>query len=295
MRILILGGTGMLGHKMHDVLSRGHEVVSTTRSPVSSLEVDAGEFFRSGRLIENVDATDMHRLDGLVAGFAPDVVINCVGVVKQRDEAHDPTLAISVNALLPHQLAALSEQHDARLIHFSTDCVFSGARGDYVESDPSDATDLYGRTKYLGEVSNDGALTIRTSIIGRELDHFGSLVEWFLRQRGEVGGFTRAIYTGVTTARLASIVHRILAERPELTGVYQVASEKITKFELLTMIRDRFGLQDRVSIAPDDGLLCDRSLVGDRFSAATGIEVPPWSEMVDELAEDSKRYGSVTT
>lgn len=295
MHILILGGPGMLGHKMHDVLSHEHDVVSTARSPLSTLPVEPGVFLNRGRVIEGVDATDLDRLDALVSGFAPDVVVNCVGVVKQREEARDPTISIAVNALLPHQLAELCAARGARLIHFSTDCVFSGAKGDYVETDASDATDLYGRTKYLGEVAREGALTIRTSIIGRELDHFGSLVEWFLRQRGAIKGFTGAIYTGVTTIRMASIVDRILVEHPELTGVYQVASAKITKFDLLTMIRDRFGLEDQVSIAPDDGFLSDRSLVGKSFSAATGIEVPSWSEMVDELAEDSKRYGSVKT
>ena len=295
MHILILGGTGMLGHKMHDVLSREHEVVSTARSALSALPVEPSAFFQRGRLIDDVDAMDLERVDGLISEFAPHAVINCVGIVKQREEASDPTISIAVNALLPHQLAAVCAARRARLVHFSTDCVFSGAKGDYVEDDPSDATDLYGRTKYLGEVARDGALTIRTSIIGRELDHFGSLVEWFLRQRGAIKGFTGAIYTGLTTIRMASIVDRILVEHPELTGVYQVASAKITKFELLTMIRDRLGLHDRVSIAPDDGFLCDRSLVGDRFSAATGIDVPSWSEMIDELAEDSERYGSVTT
>ena len=152
--------------------------------------------------------------------------------------------------------------------------MFSGAKGDYTEDDPSDATDLYGRTKYLGEVTGQGALTIRSSIIGRELDHFQSLVEWFLRQRGEVRGFTRAIYTGVTTAQMATIVDRLLVEHPSLSGLYQVASAKISKFDLLSMIRDRFAMQDLVTLVPDDGFVCDRSLLGSRFEAATGIESP---------------------
>ena len=295
MRILILGGTGMLGHKMHDVLSRGHDVISTTRTPLSSLSVEGSGFFRRGRLIEHVDATDLHRLAGLVTENAPDAVINCVGVVKQRMVVRDAHVSISVNALLPHQLSELCATHGARMIHFSTDCVFSGAKGDYAEDDPSDATDLYGRTKYLGEVVDKGALTIRSSIVGRELDHFQSLVEWFLRQRGEVCGFTRAIYTGVTTDQMALIVNRVLVEHPSLSGLYQVASSKVSKFDLLSLIRERFAMQELVTLVPDDAFACDRSLRGERFEAATGIEVPSWDRMVTGLAQESGRYGSVRT
>jgi dTDP-4-dehydrorhamnose reductase len=295
MKVLILGGTGMLGHQMHDVLSLEHDVISTIRTPLSALPTDGSAFFLRGRLIEGVDVTDLAHLEALVAEVGPDAVVNCVGVVKQRDAAHDPLVSIAVNALLPHELARLCVANDARLIHFSTDCVFSGAKGDYAEDDRSDATDLYGRTKYLGEVTDQGALTIRSSIIGRELDHFQSLVEWFLRQRGEVRGFTRAMYTGVTTAQMASIVDELLVTHPSLSGLYQVASAKISKFDLLSMIRERSAMQDLVTVVPDDGFVCDRSLLGSRFEAATGIEVPSWDTMIAALALDSGRYGSVGT
>jgi dTDP-4-dehydrorhamnose reductase len=295
MRVLILGGTGMLGHTLHDVLSREHDVLSTTRSPLGALPVDGREFFGRGRVVEGVEATDLELLRGLIAGFAPAAVINCVGVIKQRDAAHDPTLSVAVNALLPHQMATLCAERGSRFIHFSTDCVFSGSKGDYMEDDPSDATDLYGRTKYLGEVTGAGALTIRSSIIGRELDHFRSLVEWFLSQRGEIRGFTGAIYTGVTTAQMGAIVGRLLVDHPSLDGLYQIASEKINKFELLRLMRDRFGLQSQVQILPDDAFLCDRSLDGSRFAEATGIEVPSWPAMIDGLADDAGRYRRVTT
>jgi dTDP-4-dehydrorhamnose reductase len=294
MKVLILGSTGMLGHRMHDVLSLEHDVVSTTRTPLSTLPTDASTFFRRGRIVEGVDVNDLAHLEALVTDIGPDAVVNCVGVVKQRDAVHDPLVSIRVNALLPHELAKLCAANDARLIHFSTDCVFTGAKGDYTEDDPSDATDLYGRTKYLGEVAGRGALTIRSSIIGRELDHFQSLVEWFLRQRGEVRGFTRAIYTGVTTGEMAMIVDQLLVEHPSLSGLYQVASAKISKFDLLSMIRERFALQDLVRLVPDDGFVCDRSLHGSRFEAATGIGVPPWGTMIAALARESVRYGSVT-
>jgi dTDP-4-dehydrorhamnose reductase len=290
MMILILGGTGMLGHKMHEVLSKEHEVVSTTRRPLSDLPVDPSGFLHKGSVIEGVDASRIEALGRVVADVEPDALINCVGVIKQRDAAHDPIPSISINALLPHQLAELCAARGTRLVHFSTDCVFSGARGDYTEESISDATDLYGRSKFLGEVSDEQALTIRSSIIGRELDHFGSLVEWFLRQRGEIKGFTHAIYTGVTTSQMSLIVGRLLIEHPQLTGTYQIASDKVSKYELLMMIRGAFGLEDRIQIEPSDELVCDRSLRGDRFLAATGIAVPPWPDMLKELAGDADHY-----
>lgn len=295
MRILILGGTGMLGHKMHDVLSHEHDVVSTRRSSLAALPVDPRPFFRQGRLIEGVDTTDLVSLRALIADLRPEAVVNCVGIVKQRNAAHDAAASIAVNALFPHQLADICASRGARLIHFSTDCVFGGSTGGYTEHDPSDAVDLYGRTKYLGEVEGDGVLTIRSSIIGRELDHFQSLLEWFLQQRGEVRGFTRAIYTGLTTLQMASLVGRLLVEHRHVSGIYQVASQKISKFDLLLMIREHFGLQARIELIPDDTFVCDRSLRGDRFLAATGMEIPPWEDMVGRLAEDARRYRSVAS
>jgi dTDP-4-dehydrorhamnose reductase len=290
MRVLILGGTGMLGHKMHEVLAREHDVVSTTRRPLSQLPVDPSVFLRDGEVIEGVDASQISALRELVADVEPDAVVNCVGVIKQRDAAHDAIPSISINALLPHQLAELCAARGARLFHFSTDCVFSGAQGDYVEESSSDAIDLYGRTKFLGEVSQAPALTIRSSIIGRELDHFESLVEWFLRQRGEIAGFTHAIYTGVTTHQMALTVGRLLREQVQLTGLYQLASDKVSKYGLLMMMREAFGLEERIRIEPCDEPVCDRSLRGDKFLATTGIAVPPWPEMLRELANDSERY-----
>lgn len=294
MRVLVLGGTGMLGHKLHELLSVDHDVVSTTRRPLASFAVDPAPFLSRGRVIEGIDAADPAGLDGLIDQLAPDAVVNCIGVVKQREAAHDPIPSIAVNALLPHLLARSCADRGVRLIHFSTDCVFSGARGGYTEYDVSDATDLYGRTKFLGEVDGERVLTIRSSIIGRELDHFASLVEWFLAQAGTVPGFTRALYSGLTTMQMAHTVRALLDEHPDLDGLYQVASATISKYHLLALIRDACGLRDRIDLVPDDSLSLDRSLVGDRFTDATGIRVPAWETMIGELAEDAARYGRVT-
>lgn len=289
MKILILGGAGMLGHKVHAVMAKSHQVTSTVRARVQDLPVDPNPFLSRGQVIEGVDATDLSKLEDVLDACAPAALINCVGVIKQREAATDPLASISVNALLPHQLAGLCHSRGVRFIHISTDCVFDGARGDYGEGDPTDARDLYGRTKALGEVGYGDSLTIRTSMIGRELAHFRSLLEWFLRSTGVVRGFTQAVYSGVTTFELALIIRRILEDHPDLSGLYHVASEKLTKFELLSVLRDAFSRTD-VTIEPDATFVCDRSLRGDRFREATGISPPAWSKMAHELARDATAY-----
>jgi dTDP-4-dehydrorhamnose reductase len=178
----------------------------------------------------------------------------------------------------------MCEAAGARLIHFSTDCVFSGRRGKYRETDVSDAEDLYGRTKYLGEASGKHCLTLRTSIIGRELTRKTGLLEWFLAQSGTVKGYTKAVFSGFTTLEMARIVEKVLAARTPLSGVYHVSSEPISKFELLTMIRDTLGLP--IEIEPYDEFRCDRSLDSSRFREALPYRPPEWKAMVEELAQD---------
>jgi len=293
MRVVILGGTGMLGHAVHRHLAGGHDVVSTMRGSLADLPVDPRPFFAEGRVVEHVDATDVERLRALLDELRPEAVLNAIGVIKQRVEANDPVTSIEVNALFPHLAARAAAEVGARMIHVSTDCVFSGDRGSYTEDDDADAQDLYGRTKFLGEVRTPGALTLRTSIVGRELHHFDSLVEWFLRQRGTGPGFTKAIYSGLTTGTFADVLERVLVEQPDLSGLLQVASTPIAKFDLLAMIRERMGLEDRIDLVPDDAFVSDRSLVGERFRAATGIPVPSWPDMIDQLVADADLYRSV--
>jgi dTDP-4-dehydrorhamnose reductase len=176
-----------------------------------------------------------------------------------------------------------------RVIHFSTDCVFSGKRGGYTEEDPSDGEDLYGKTKFLGEVAVANALTLRTSIIGRELTEHRSLLDWFLAQNhNTVRGYRRVIYSGVTTNYLAELVASIIQEHPGLHGMYQVASEPISKYNLLSLLRDAYRLD--VEIVPDDGEVSDRSMKGDKLLAAIGYRCPPWPVLVRQLAEDDTPY-----
>ncbi len=291
-RVLILGGAGMLGHKMYQQLgSRFPDTYCTVRGEPGSDLLHRVELLQHDTVITGVDVTDSDRLTALFGELEPDVVVNCVGVIKQRAEAQDAIQSITVNSLLPHQLAATCETIDARLIHFSTDCVFSGARGAYREADPSDARDLYGRSKYLGEVVGAAALTLRTSIIGRELSHHASLLEWFLGQTGRaVKGYRRALFAGLTTNRMAHLVGDLIAHHPDLNGMYHVAGPWISKHDLLIQIRDAFGLS--IEIEPDDDVVIDRTLVADRFAAATGYSPPSWEEMVKELANDPTPYES---
>jgi dTDP-4-dehydrorhamnose reductase len=222
----------------------------------------------------------------------PDVVVNCVGIVKQRDEAKQALPSIHINALFPHQLADLCAELKARLFQISTDCVFSGFRGNYTEIDVPDPVDLYGRTKLIGELDRPNCLTLRTSIIGWQLNTFSSLLSWFALQRNKhIKGYKRAIYSGFSTSVLAQLVGDITETRPDLHGLYQVASEPISKYELLMRLRDLMGWQD-IIIDADDQFFCDRSLLGNRFTATTGWRAPTWDVMLQGLAAEWPQYAS---
>jgi dTDP-4-dehydrorhamnose reductase len=288
MKLLIIGATGMLGHKLLLKLSKHHQVTGTIRG-------ESPEFLKpfSHENLEirtGVDAYDLKSVEDVIKDIRPDAVLNCVGIVKQLKEAKDPVVSITINALFPHQLAQLCARHSSRLIHFSTDCVFSGNKGPYSESDPSDVNDIYGMTKFLGEVDQDHALTIRTSIVGREFTKPTGLVEWFLSQRGgQVKGFKNALYTGLTTNAMADVVDLVLTRFPNLNGVYQVASDSISKFDLLDIINRVAGT--RTTIDSDVDFFCDRRLGAAKFHNATGWRAESWEKMIITMfAEDELYY-----
>jgi len=289
-RIVVLGGEGMLGHKVFQHLrQRFPGTRCTIRGSLEDGALRRVGVFLGPDVVERVDVMDEGRFVRILGQLQPDVIVNCVGVIKQRSEAKDPIPSIAINALLPHRLAEWLGGWNGRLIHFSTDCVFSGRRGGYTEDDPPDAEDLYGRTKFLGEVVASNALTLRTSMIGRELFEHRSLLDWFLQQRHQtIRGFTRVRYSGVTTNHLAGLVGDILERHPRLSGLYQVASETITKYDLLCLLKEAYRLD--VDIVPSEDEVCDRSLRGDRFKTATGYACPPWGELVRQLADDPTPY-----
>ncbi len=281
MRILILGGDGMLGHQLLAYLQPRHDVKVTLRQDITAYRQYG--LFGAGNSFAGIDIRSYERLVEVLADFRPEAVINAVGIVKQRADAKESIPSLEINALLPHRLAVLCKGIGARLIHLSTDCIFSGKKGNYHENDRSDAEDLYGKTKYLGEVHEANSLTLRTSIIGRELSRHTSLLDWFLAQTGTVKGFTNAIYTGFTTLEMSRIIETMLINYPHASGVYQVSSDPINKYDLLVLIKEKLGLN--VEIVPDNVFHCDRSLDSTRFRAEFNYIPPAWSAMIEELCK----------
>lgn len=278
MRILIVGVTGMLGNAVFRYLDsmQRFEVFGSARSASARKSFDAR---LGGQIIDGIDVENQDAVFRLFERVKPDVVVNCVGLIKQLAEADDPLSAIPINALLPHRLSALCAVAGARFIHVSTDCVFSGEAGMYRESDVSDARDLYGRSKYLGEVSNPHSITLRTSIIGPELNGGAhALLGWFLAQQGRTNGYTKAIFSGLPTVELARVIGEVVIPRPDLHGLYHVSAEPIAKFDLLSLIAEVYGKQ--IEILPVDKPVIDRSLNSERFTAATGYVAPGWRELV---------------
>ncbi len=275
----------MLGHKLCQVLSAESAVSATFRGSVG----DLAPFYGRTEPIGGVDALVFESVSEAIDRARPDVVVNAIGIVKQRSTATDPIPSISVNSLFPHRLARLCDAVGARLVHFSTDCVFSGRRGAYLEDDTPDPVDLYGRSKLLGEVEGAGVLTIRTSIIGRELENMTGLLEWFLGHAGgRVKGFSHVTWSGVTTNFLSQVVARLIRDRSSLSGILHLSGPAISKYELLVWLNEAFGT--KTMIEPDDSVVSDRSLISDRFWSETGFRRPVWTEMVTELAEEAKMY-----
>lgn len=287
MRILILGGDGMLGHQLFTYLRSRHKVRCTLRQDLSAYERFG--LFDEHSAYAGIDVRSLERLVEVLADFRPEAVVNCIGIVKQRPTAKESIPSLEINSLLPHRLAVLCKGIGARLVHLSTDCVFSGEKGNYRESDPSDATDLYGKTKFLGEVGDENCLTLRTSIIGRELTRKKSLLEWFLAQSGAVKGFKNAIYTGFTTLEMSRIIETMLLDHPDASGVYQVSSDPINKYELLLLFRDKLG--HSIEILPDETFRCDRSLDSTRFRQDFNYVPPSWETMIAELKETEGKAG----
>jgi dTDP-4-dehydrorhamnose reductase len=284
-RVLILGGTGMLGHKLYQVLCQKFDTWATVRA----LPDAAVGIIDSKRVITGVDAVDFASVRGAIDGVRPDVVVNAIGVIKQSSVVNDPVTTITVNSLLPHQLESACQRADARLVHISTDCVFSGRQGMYTENDPADAADLYGRSKLLGEVISPGCLTIRTSLIGLELTTCHGLIGWLLNNRGKVvKGYTRAIFSGFPTLIFAQILGECLIRQPALTGLYHISSDPISKHALLCLVRDAYGVS--VEIEPSPDVRIDRSLDSTRFRSTAGFVPLSWREMVTLMAADSTDY-----
>jgi dTDP-4-dehydrorhamnose reductase len=281
LNILILGGNGMLGHVLSQVLvnETRHNIFTSTRDfQNKNLKKD----FNIKNIISNLDVNKIKDLEKTIKRIKPSIVINCIGAIKQLKDSIDPSSFIYLNSLFPHHLYRICNSYDSRLIQISTDCVFSGERGDYKESDTIDCNDLYGRSKALGEiVDKKNALTIRTSIIGHEIGRKKSLLEWFLNQEKECHGFKNAIFSGFPTVTLSRIIKNYIIEDSSLHGLYHLSSDPISKFDLLKKISKAYSKS--IKILPSTNLKIDRSLDSSLFAKKTGIEIDTWDSMIDEM------------
>jgi dTDP-4-dehydrorhamnose reductase len=291
MRVCILGSGGMLGHMLVRVLSKTHVVYGTSKQEWS-VTSGLAKFLSREKWIAGVDAKVVTTVSDLFKEHQFDVVINCIGVIKQRGHRTSEDEMIEVNAHFPHKLLRICDASGARLIHISTDCVFSGNKGNYVVTDNPDPIDIYGSSKLAGEIVDDHNLTIRTSHVGRELTNFTSLFEWILNNHGKkVVGYSNAIYSGLTTFSLSVVINSLLTTGSSINGLVHVASSPINKFQLITELNNRLGLG--IDIKIDESVVLNRSLVTSDQITQLGIEIPLWDQMLDNFCEDQATYDFV--
>lgn len=285
-KILVLGANGMLGGSLFRYFTEAqHSVLGTVRSAAAQQQLSAMGF---DNVIAGIDVTDYKKLDTVIADLKPDYVFNCIGLIKQVSKSEQPVAAIEMNSLLPHQLAELCTKYTSRLVHFSTDCVFSGATGGYTERSLPDATDLYGRSKLLGEVGYAQHLTLRTSIIGHELDSNVSLVDWFLSQSGQVKGFSKAVFSGLPTCYMAEFIDNYVFPNPDLSGIYHLSVDPIDKHQLLLLIKQHYGTDVEIIDYPD--FVIDRSLDSSALRKRVNFKPPAWADLVGKMHDEFNKY-----
>ena len=284
-RVLILGATGMLGSTLFRIFNADPKIdcFGTIR--------DAGglKYFSPDQQKSIIPNIHFEGENGLLSAFAsarPEIVINCIGIIKQLPLAKNHLESLAINSLLPHRIAKYWSMTGAKLVHFSTDCVFSGRKGNYTEKDFPDANDLYGRTKFLGEVDYENAITLRTSIIGHELSSSKSLIDWFLNQSVIIKGYRKAIFSGLPTTEIARVVKSYVLSNQDLHGLYHLSVDPISKHELLRLVAQVYCKE--IEIVPDDEVVIDRSLNSDRFRIDTGYEARPWIDMIKDMHRDFK-------
>ena len=279
-RIVILGASGMLGNALTRYFSQEPDclVTGTVRSQKS---IDLFPQNLQQNIVWGIDAINFDTVREFIKAQRPNIVINCVGLVKQLSDADDPLIALPINSLFPHMLARCCAEYSARVVHMSTDCVFNGSKGGYLDDDIPDAQDLYGISKRLGEVDYTNAITLRTSIIGHELDGSRSLVDWFLSQKESVKGFSKAVFSGLPTVEIARIIKDYVIPNEELHGVYHVSADPINKYDLLKLLANIYGHDTKV--IKDTNFKINRSLNSSRFRDITGFKPVPWYEMVTRM------------
>jgi dTDP-4-dehydrorhamnose reductase len=288
MKVCVLGAGGLLGHMLIRVLSESNDVFGTTREK-PNISSPLANFLSLEKWIGGVDASVPHSIEKIFDTDQFDVAINCIGLIKQRDSIVSDSETMLINGEFPHHLAQIANSHDTQVIHISTDCVFSGTKGSYLESDTPDPVDVYGKSKLLGELIDSNNLTLRTSHIGRELTVKKSFVEWLVSQRGgHVNGYSHAIYSGLTTQALARTISKLLLGNSHLTSLFHVSSQPISKLEIINKLNELLDLQ--LTVTPDASVQINRSLNSEKFQNATSISPQTWDEMLSDLCQDQKTY-----
>ena len=288
MRICVLGAGGLLGHMLIRILSESHDVHGSTKEmPSDSLPLS--KFLSQDKWIGGVNALDPPSFVRVFESNQFDVVINCIGLIKQRNQDSDDRVMMKVNGEFPHALAQVANKHGVKVFQVSTDCVFSGISGNYVESDQADPIDTYGKSKLQGEIVDKTNLTLRTSHIGRELSVRKSFAEWVLSQKGkQVNGYRHAIYSGLTTQELSKVISAIIVEAPKAVGLFHISSESISKLEIINKLNELLDLQ--IKVIPDDSVQIDRSLNSNRFWEMMNLQPQNWDAMLTDFYQDQKFY-----
>jgi len=286
-KILILGANGMLGGSILRYFSTktNHEVLGSVRSEVAYVSIEKLGF---RNILKNIEFDKDSTLKNILNHYQPNYVLNCIGIIKQQNHAKDPLHSIKINSLLPHRIAKLCRDINAKLIHFSTDCVFSGKKGMYLENDVPDAIDLYGRSKLLGEVNYDNHLTLRTSIIGHELKKSLSLVDWYLNQKNKVSGYSRAIFSGMPTIYLAEFLDKFIIQKRDISGLYHLSVDPIDKYSLLNLIKMNYNFNIHIDNNPN--IVINRSLNSDKLRKAVGFTPPNWDFLIETMSNEYRKY-----
>ena len=283
MKILILGADGMIGHKIAHSLYQDFDLILTSRKKISieSIGVNSGKFIYHD-FLNNMTYDLLNKI-------MPDVVINCVGITTRRGIKDSYNNTILLNSKLPHSLDSWVKSNSKKLIHFSTDCVFSGTKGNYLDNDIPDANDLYGETKSAGEIDSGNTLNIRCSMIGRELFNFTELFEWLnMNKNKKIEGFSNVIYSGITTVRMGKIIHYILKHKLNLSGIYNISSVPISKYDLLVKLSNAFSLNVQIEENTDNK--SNKVLISKKFTEITGIYPPNWDDLISEFKGDCIKF-----
>ena len=279
MKILIFGASGMLGHNLFETFSENKkfETFGVIRKTVS-----VNVFRENAKRIKSIsDAKEIEEITDLIKEVSPQVIINCIGLIKQKDNLKNIVESIQLNSLFPHLLQIASRDVGAKLIHFSTDCVFSGKKGSYKEEDLPDSVDIYGLSKRLGEIDANGALTLRTSIIGHEIMSDVSLLDWFLNQEDSIKGYKKAIFSGLTTIEISKVLQQIILNNFSLSGIYHLSVNPISKYDLLKLVAKIY--KKNIEILEDTEVKIDLSLDSSKFSSITGYNPPSWEMLIKDL------------